>query len=155
MAWVIRMNLKDVKLTILQGILLTILVVFLFLGSFRSTLITITALPVSLFGAFFLMNTVGFTLNVMTFLALSLAVGLLIDDAIVVRENIWRHIENGEEPKKAAVEGPTLEVALAVVATSSVIIAVFMPIAFLKGMVGQFFRQFGLTVCFAMVISLF
>ena len=154
MAWVIRMNLKDVKLTILQGILLTILVVFLFLGSFRSTLITITALPVSLFGAFFLMNTVGFTLNVMTFLALSLAVGLLIDDAIVVRENIWRHIENGEEPKKAAVEA-TLEVALAVVATSSVIIAVFMPIAFLKGMVGQFFRQFGLTVCFAMIISLF
>lgn len=154
MAWVIRMNLKDVKFTILQGILLTILVVFLFLGSFRSTLITITALPVSLFGAFFLMNTVGFTLNVMTFLALSLAVGLLIDDAIVVRENIWRHIEEGEEPKKAAVEA-TLEVALAVVASSSVVIAVFMPIAFLKGMVGQFFRQFGLTVCFAMVISLF
>src|SRR5208337_4654909 len=81
-------------------------------------------------------------------------VGLLIDDAIVVRENIWRHIEEGAEPKKAAVEA-ALEVALAVVATSSVVIAVFMPIAFLKGMVGQFFRQFGLTVCFAMGISLF
>jgi HAE1 family hydrophobic/amphiphilic exporter-1 len=100
------------------------------------------------------MNAVGFTLNMMTLLALSLAVGLLIDDAIVVRENIWRHIEEGAEPKKAAVEA-TLEVALAVVATSSVVIAVFMPIAFLNGMVGQFFRQFGLTVCFAMAISLF
>ncbi len=154
MAWYIRMNLQDVKFTILQGILLTILVVFLFLGSFRSTLITITALPVSLFGAFFLMNGVGFTLNMMTFLALSLAVGLLIDDAIVVRENIWRHIEEGTEPKKAAVEA-ALEVALAVVATSSVVIAVFMPISFLSGLVGQFFRQFGLTVCFAMSISLF
>ena len=153
-AWYIRMNLDDVKLTILQGIILTILVVFLFLGSFRSTLITITSLPVSLFGAFFLMNGMGFTLNMMTLLALSLAVGLLIDDAIVVRENIWRHIEEGAEPKKAAVEA-ALEVALAVVATSSVVIAVFMPIAFLNGMVGQFFRQFGLTVCFAMAISLF
>jgi HAE1 family hydrophobic/amphiphilic exporter-1 len=105
-------------------------------------------------GAFFLMNSQGYTLNVMTLLALSLAVGLLIDDAIVVRENIWRHIEEGVEPKKAAVEG-ALEVALAVVATSSVIIAVFLPIAFLHGIVGQFFREFGLTVCFAMGISLF
>ena len=104
MAWYIRMNLEDVKFTIFQGVILTILVVFLFLGSFRSTLITITALPVSLFGAFFLMNAVGFTLNMMTLLALSLAVGFLIDDAIVVRENIWRHIEEGAEPKKAAVE---------------------------------------------------
>ena len=154
MAWYIRMNLADVKFTILQGVFLTILVVFLFLGSFRSTLITITALPVSLFGAFFLMNGVGFTLNMMTLLALSLAVGLLIDDAIVVRENIWRHIEKGVEPKKAAVEA-AMEVGLAVVATSSVVIAVFMPISFLSGLVGQFFRQFGLTVCFAMAISLF
>jgi len=150
----VRMNLTDVKITIVEGIILTILVVLLFLGSFRSTLITITSLPVSLLGAFFLMNSQGYTLNVMTLLALSLAVGLLIDDAIVVRENIWRHIEEGMEPKKAAVEG-ALEVALAVVATSSVIIAVFLPIAFLKGIVGQFFREFGMTVCFAMGISLF
>ncbi len=150
----VRMNLKDVQFTIMQGIILTILVVLLFLGSFRSTLITITSLPVSLLGAFFLMNTQGYTLNVMTLLALSLAVGLLIDDAIVVRENIWRHIEEGVDPKKAAVDG-AMEVALAVVATSSVIIAVFLPIAFLKGIVGQFFREFGMTVCFAMAISLF
>jgi HAE1 family hydrophobic/amphiphilic exporter-1 len=154
MARPVRMNLADVQFTIAEGICLTILVVLLFLGSFRSTLITITSLPVSLLGAFFLMNSQGYTLNVMTLLALSLAVGLLIDDAIVVRENIWRHIEEGVDPKKAAVDG-ALEVALAVVATSSVIIAVFLPIAFLKGIVGQFFREFGMTVCFAMAISLF
>ena len=150
----VRLNLSDVQTTILQGILLTILVVFLFLGSLRSTLITITALPVSLLGAFILMNAMGFTLNVMTLLALSLSVGLLIDDAIVVRENIWRHMEEGADPRKAAIEG-TLEVALAVFATSSVVIAVFLPIAFLHGTVGQFFKQFGLSVCFAMGISLF
>jgi len=151
---IVKMNLDDVQHTIAIGIFLTVLVVFFFLGSFRSTLITITALPVSLLGSFILMNWMGFTLNLMTLLALSLAVGLLIDDAIVVRENIWRHIEEGEDPKKAALNG-TLEVALAVVATSSVVISVFLPIAFLKGTVGQFFRQFGMTVCFAMAISLF
>ncbi len=151
---IVRMNLADVQHTIGIGISLTVLVVFLFLGSFRSTLITITALPVSLLGAFILMNWMGFTLNLMTLLALSLAVGLLIDDAIVVRENIWRHMEEGEEPLKAALSG-TMEVALAVVATSSVIISVFLPIAFLHGTVGQFFRQFGMTVCFAMAVSLF
>jgi HAE1 family hydrophobic/amphiphilic exporter-1 len=126
----------------------------LFLGSFRSTLITVTALPTSLLGSFVLMSWMGFTLNFMTILALSLAVGLLIDDAIVVRENIWRHMEEGEEPKQAALNG-TMEVALAVVATTGVILAVFLPIAFLKGTVGQFFKQFGMTVCFAMIISLF
>ncbi len=151
---IVRMNLDDVQHTIGLGILLTVLVVFFFLGSFRSTLITITSLPVSLLGAFILMNGMGFTLNLMTLLALSLAVGLLIDDAIVVRENIWRHMEEGEEPKVAALNG-TLEVAMAVFATTSVIISVFLPIAFLKGTVGQFFRQFGMTVCFAMAVSLF
>jgi hydrophobe/amphiphile efflux-1 (HAE1) family protein len=153
-AWIIRLNLHDVVHTIWLGILLTVLVVLLFLGSFRSTLVTVTALPVSLLGAFILMNAEGFTLNVMSLLALSLAVGLLVDDAIVVRENIWRHMEEGADPRKAAVEG-ALEVALAVVATTSVILAVFLPIAFLKGIVGQFFRQFGMTVCFAMAVSLF
>ena len=150
----VRMNLHDVRQTILLGILLTVLVVTAFLGSFRSTLITITSLPVSLLGAFILMQFMGFTINVMTLLALSLAVGLLIDDAIVVRENIWRHIEEGEDSKTAALHG-TMEVALAVVATTSVVIAVFLPIAFLKGTVGQFFKQFGFTVCFAMAVSLF
>ncbi|MGH7739526.1 MAG: efflux RND transporter permease subunit [bacterium] len=150
----VRLNLDDVKHTIALGISLTVLVVFVFLGNLRSTFITVTSLPVSLLGAFILMHIMGFTLNVMTLLALSLAVGLLIDDAIVVRENIWRHIEEGQDPKKAAVDG-ALEVMLAVIATSSVVISVFFPIAFLKGTVGQFFREFGLTVCFAMAISLF
>lgn len=150
----VRMSVKDVQITILEGIALTVLVVMLFLGSLRTTVITISSLPVSLAGAFLLMGAMGFTINVITLLALSLSVGLLVDDAIVVRENIWRHIENGEEPKKAALNG-TLEVAMAVVATTCVVLAVFGPIGFLEGMVGQFFRQLGFTVCFAMMVSLF
>jgi len=150
----IKMSLVDVKQTIALSILLTILVVYFFLGSFRSTIITITSLPVSLCGAFVLMHLMGFTLNVISLLALSLAVGLLVDDAIVVRENIWRHVEEGENPIIAAEKG-TLQVAMAVVATTSVVIAVFLPIGFLSGMVGQFFRQLGFTVCFAMAVSLF
>jgi len=111
-------------------------------------------LPNSLLGAFILLSAAGFSINIMTLLALSLAVGLLIDDAIVVRENIYRHIEMGEKPIDAAIKG-TNEVVLAVVATTLAVIAVFGPIAFLSGVVGQFFRQFGLTVCFALIISLF
>lgn len=147
-------NVIDVTESIALGIILTVLVVFLFLGNIRSTLITSIALPNSLLGTFILMLLAGFTINIMTLLAMSLAVGLLIDDAIVVRENIFRHIELGEKPMIAAAKG-TQEVLLAVVATTFVVIAVFGPIAFLKGIVGQFFREFGLTICFAMLISLF
>ncbi len=150
----IKLSLADVKETILLSLLLTVLVVYLFLGSARSTIITITSLPVSLAGAFVLMFLMGFTLNVISLLALSLAVGLLVDDAIVVRENIWRHVEEGEDPVVAAEKG-TLQVAMAVVATTSVVIAVFLPIGFLSGTVGQVFRQLGFTVCFAMAVSLF
>ena len=150
----IRANVLDVKESILIGVVLTVLVVFLFLGNIRSTIITGLALPNSLLGAFVLMAFAGFTVNVMTLLALSLAVGLLIDDAIVVRENIFRHAEEGATPVEAATKG-TAEVALAVVATSLTIVAVFGPIAFLNGVVGQFFKEFGLTICFAMLISLF
>ena len=150
----IRANLQDVKESIFLGIVLTIFVVYLFLGNFRSTVITGLALPNSLLGAFVLMALAGFTINVMTLLALSLAVGLLVDDAIVVRENIFRHIEMGENPKDAALNG-TKEVTMAVVATTLVVIAVFGPVGFLKGVVGQFFREFGITICFAMAISLF
>jgi hydrophobic/amphiphilic exporter-1 (mainly G- bacteria), HAE1 family len=150
----IEKNIDDVQETIFLGIGLTILVVFFFLGSGRSTIITGLALPNSLLGAFILMYAFGFTINVMTLLALSLAVGLLVDDAIVVRENIFRHIEMGEDPLKAASEG-TREVSLAVIATTMTVLAVFGPIAFLQGVVGQFFKQFGLTICFAMCISLF
>ena len=150
----IRLNIADVRESIIFGIILTIIVVFFFLGSASSTLITGMALPNSLLGAFVIMYAMGFTINIMTLLALSLAVGLLIDDAIVVRENIFRHIEMGEEPMTAALNG-TKEVSLAVIATTMVVIAVFGPIAFLEGIVGQFFKQFGLTVVFIMLISLF
>jgi len=150
----VRMSLKDVQQTIALAILFTTLVVYLFLGSIRSTIVTLTSLPVSLSGAFILMQVMGFTLNVITLLALSLAIGLLVDDAIVVRENIWRRVEGGEDPKDAALHG-TMQVALAVIATTSVVIAVFLPIGFLSGMIGQFFRQLGFTICFAMGVSLF
>jgi HAE1 family hydrophobic/amphiphilic exporter-1 len=150
----IRMNLVDVKQTIFQGIILAVIVVYLFLGNLRSTFITVIALPNSLIGAFIFMYLAGFSVNMLTLMSLSLAVGLLIDDAIVVRENIFRHIELGETPLVAAQKG-TDEVALAVVATTLTVIAVFLPVGFLKGMIGQFFKQFGLTVVFAMTISLF
>jgi HAE1 family hydrophobic/amphiphilic exporter-1 len=150
----IKANVDDVYETIIIGIILTIFVVFFFLGSARSTFITGLALPNSLLGSFILLAVAGFSINIMTLLALSLAVGLLIDDAIVVRENIFRHMEMGEKPIDAAIKG-TDEVLLAVVATTLAVIAVFGPIAFLSGVVGQFFRQFGLTVCFALIISLF
>jgi hydrophobe/amphiphile efflux-1 (HAE1) family protein len=150
----IRLNVLDVRESIFLGILLCVIVVFFFLGSARSTLITGLALPNSLLGGFIIMYVMGFSINIMTLIALSLAVGLLIDDAIVVRENIFRHLEMGKHPINAALEG-TKEVSLAVIATTMVVIAVFGPIAFVPGMVGQFFKQFGLTVVFTMLISLF
>jgi HAE1 family hydrophobic/amphiphilic exporter-1 len=150
----IRANVTDMKESILIGILLAVVVVFFFLQNARSTLITALALPNSLLGAFILMWASGYTINLMTLLALSLSVGLLIDDAIVVRENIFRHLEMGKSPKEAALQG-TQEVSLAVIATTLTVIAVFGPVAFLKGVVGQFFKQFGFVICFAMLISLF
>jgi hydrophobic/amphiphilic exporter-1 (mainly G- bacteria), HAE1 family len=149
----IRQNVNGVRDDILFGAFLAIIIVWLFLGNIRSTLITAIALPNSLLGAFFLVNLAGFSVNIMTLLALSLSVGLLIDDSIVVRENIFRHIELGMDPKSAASKG-TNEVALAVLSTTLSILAVFIPISFLKGVVGQFFREFGLTVAFALMISL-
>jgi hydrophobic/amphiphilic exporter-1 (mainly G- bacteria), HAE1 family len=150
----INANIMDVKESIYIGIALTILVVLFFLGNLRSTFITSLALPNSLLGAFILMSAFGFSINIMSLLALSLAVGLLIDDAIVVRENIFRHLEMGKSPRDAALEG-SKEVMLAVIATTMTVVAVFGPIGFLQGVVGQFFKQFGLTICFAMMISLF
>jgi len=150
----IHLNLEDVQESIVIGIILCIVVVFFFLGSVRSTFITGMALPNSLLGAFFLMYISGFSLNVMTLLALSLAVGLLIDDAIVVRENIFRYMEKGMSPKEAAEKG-TNEVAVAVIATTLVVISVFGPIAFMSGIIGQFFKEFGLTMVFAVIISTF
>ena len=147
-------SVSDVWETIVIGIILTIIVVYFFLGSFRSTLITGFAIPNSLLGAFVLMGIFGFSINILTLLALSLAVGLLVDDAIVVRENIFKHMERGKPAKEAAVDGAN-EVAMAVVAVTAAVLSMFGPVGFLKGTIGQFFREFGLTISFAMIISLF
>ncbi len=149
----IMRSINGVTQDILLGALLAVIIVWLFLGNFRSTIITAIALPNSILGAFFLVYLAGFTLNTMTLLSLQLAVGLLIDDSIVVRENIFRHIEMGEKPKIAAEKG-TNEVGMAVLSTTLSILAVFIPISFLSGVTGQFFREFGLTVAFALIVSL-
>ncbi len=150
----IQGNIDDVVETMVIGILLAVLVVYFFLGNVRSTIITGLAIPNSILGAFLLMYIMGFTVNILTLMALSLTVGLLVDDAIVVRENIFRKLESKMHAFKAAEFGTT-EVMLAVIATTLTIIAVFLPIGFLQGIVGRFFKQFGLTVVFAMLISLF
>ncbi len=150
----IRSNIADVQETMIIGIILAVIVVYFFLGNVRSTIITGIAIPNSILGAFVIMYFMGFTVNLMTLMALSLSVGLLVDDAIVVRENIFRKLESGMPAFKAAAVGTT-EVMLAVLATTLTIIAVFLPIGFLQGIVGRFFHQFGLAVVFAMCISLF
>jgi hydrophobic/amphiphilic exporter-1 (mainly G- bacteria), HAE1 family len=150
----IRHSVEDVKTTLWQGGLLTVLIVFLFLNSWRSTVITGLTLPVSVISAFLAVYAMGFTLNMMTLMALSLAIGILIDDAIVVRENIVRHLERGEDHFGAARHG-TNEIGFAVLATSLSILAVFIPVAFMGGIVGRMFYQFGITVAFAVAVSLF
>ncbi|GFO53099.1 RND transporter [Geomonas sp. Red276] len=149
-----RESLADVKETMLIGGLLTIVIVFCFINSWRSTVITGLTLPISVISSFIVMTAMGMTLNVMTLMALSLAIGLLIDDAIVVRENIVRHLEHGEDHITASRTG-TSEIGLAVFATSMSIVAVFVPVAFMRGIVGRFFFQFGMTVAFAVLVSLF
>ena len=153
-SYFIRESLADVQTTLILGGLLTVFIVFCFLNSWRSTVITGLTLPISVISAFIAMYFLGMTLNVMTLMALSLAIGLLIDDAIVVRENIVRHLERGQDHFTAARDG-TAEIGLAVMATSASIVAVFIPVAFMKGIVGRFFYQFGLTVAFAVLVSLF
>ncbi|PKN19315.1 MAG: AcrB/AcrD/AcrF family protein [Deltaproteobacteria bacterium HGW-Deltaproteobacteria-6] len=148
-----RESLKDVQQSLLIGAVLTILIVFCFINSWRSTVITGLTLPISVISSFIVMKFMGMSLNMMTMMALSLAIGLLIDDAIVVRENIVRHLENGEDHFTAARNG-TSEIGLAVFATSMSIVAVFVPVAFMKGIVGRFFFQFGITVAFAVLVSL-
>jgi len=150
----IRESVSDVQNTMIIGGLLTILIVFCFLNSWRSTVITGLTLPISVISSFIIMYFLGMTLNIMTLMALSLAIGLLIDDAIVVRENIVRHLEHGQDHFTAAREG-TAEIGLAVLATSMSIMAVFIPVAFMKGIIGRFFFQFGMTVAFAVLVSLF
>ncbi|HEY0684096.1 MAG TPA: efflux RND transporter permease subunit [Steroidobacter sp.] len=147
-------SLDRVKETILEGALLTILIVFLFLHSWRSTVITGLTLPISVIATFIALNAFGYTLNFMTLMALSLCIGLLIDDAIVVRENIVRHADMGKSHRTAALEG-TSEIGLAVMATTFAILAVFIPVAFMDGIIGKFFKPFGITVAVAVLVSLF
>jgi HAE1 family hydrophobic/amphiphilic exporter-1 len=149
-----RDSVSDVTNNLILGGLLAIIVVFLFLRSLRSTLISAIALPTSIISAFGLMYFAGFTLNMISMMALALAIGMLIDDAIVVIENIYRHAEEGEPPQEAANNG-TGEIALAVMAITFTIVAVFVPIAFMSGLAGRMFREFGLTVTFAVLVSLF
>jgi HAE1 family hydrophobic/amphiphilic exporter-1 len=150
----IRDSVEDVKMTLVLGGLLTVLIVFLFLNSWRSTAITGLALPVSVISTFIIMYALGFTLNILTLMGLSLAIGLLIDDAIVVRENIVRHMHAGADHFTAAREA-TAEIGLAVMATTFTIMAVFIPVAFMGGIMGRFFYQFGITVGFAVLVSLY
>ena len=147
----IRVAVENVRETLFEGALLTILIVFLFLNSWRSTVITGLTLPIALIGTFLFMNLFGFTINMITLMALSLCVGLLIDDAIVVRENIVRHVQMGKQPYQASLDG-TQEIGLAVLATTLSIVAVFMPIGFMGGIIGKFFHEFGLTIVAAVLI---
>ncbi|NCV59503.1 MAG: efflux RND transporter permease subunit, partial [Betaproteobacteria bacterium] len=150
----IRVSVDNVRRTLIEGALLTVLIVFLFLNSWRSTVITGLTLPIALIGTFLFMYMLGFTINMITMMAMSLCVGLLIDDAIVVRENIVRHVHMGKSHRQAAQDG-TEEIGLAVMATSFAICAVFVPVAFMGGIIGKFFYPFGITVAVAVLVSLF
>ena len=145
---------RDVVVSLLIGALLAAVVVFLFFRDVMNTLVTVIGLPVIVLSTFIAMSAAGFTLNMISLLALSISIGMLIDDAIVVRENIFRHMENGEEPRVAASRG-TAEIALAVLATTLTIVSVFAPIAFTPGIAGRFLKEFGLTVVIAVLFSLF
>jgi HAE1 family hydrophobic/amphiphilic exporter-1 len=145
----------DVLKSLIEGAILAGLVVLLSFGDLRNTLITIAGLPVCIIGTYAVMSALGFTINVITLLALSLSIGLLIDDAIVVRENIFRHMEKlGQHPMQAASEG-TAEVGLAVLATTLTLVSVFLPVGFATGIAGKFLKQFGITIAAAVLISLF
>lgn len=150
----IQRNIDDVKHEIIFGGLMAVFVVFLFMLDWRSTLITSLSLPTSVLTTFLFMWYMGFTFNMMSLLALSLSIGLLIDDAVVVRENIFRHMELGKDAKTASHEG-TAEIGLAVLATTLTIVAVFVPVAFMGGIVGKMFKEFGLTIAAAVLVSMF
>ena len=145
---------SNVEEALLLGAALTVLVVFLFLNSWRSTVITGVALPISVLASFIAVWALGFKLETMSLLGLSLAIGILIDDAIVVRENIVRHVEMGKDHFRAAHDG-TDEIGLAVAATTFSILAVFVPIGFMPGIGGQWFKPFALTIACSVAVSLF
>ncbi len=148
----IRESMKEVVLALAISMLLVLLVIYLFLGNLRATLIPAFTIPVSIIAAFMVMSWFGFSINVLTLLGLVLAIGLVVDDSIIVLENIYRRMEEGEPPLVAAVDG-SREIGFAVIATTLVLIAVFVPISFLQGNVGKLFREFGITVAAAVAFS--
>ncbi|MEJ1176008.1 efflux RND transporter permease subunit [Agrobacterium sp. CMT1] len=150
----IRESVTQVQTTLIEGAALAIAIVFLFLNSWRSTVITGLTLPVAIIGTLSVIDFLGFTLNTLSLLALTLSIGILVDDAIVVRENITRHLHMGKSHIRAALDG-TNEIGLAVIATTATIVTVFLPVAFMGGIVGRFFYEFGVTVSAAVLISLF
>lgn len=149
----IKRSIDEVQKHLVIGSLFAVLAVFIFLWNFRTTLISAVALPISIIATFALIRAFGFTFNNMTMLALTLSVGLLIDDAIIVIENIYRHVEEGMAPREASTFA-TSEIGLAVMATTFAIVAIFLPVAFMKGIIGRFFLQFALTVVFSVLVSL-
>jgi len=149
----INRSIKEVQNHLIIGGILAVVAVFLFLRNFRTTLISAVALPISVIATFTLIKAFDFTFNNMTMLALSLSVGILIDDAIIVIENIYRHIEDGMEPREAA-SFATSEIGMAVMATTLAIVAIFLPVAFMKGIIGRFFMSFAFTVVFSVMVSL-
>ncbi|WP_133273726.1 efflux RND transporter permease subunit [Hymenobacter radiodurans] len=150
----IRQSITEVEHTIIEAFVLVVIIIFLFLRDWRSTLIPVVAIPVSLIGIFFVMYLLDFSINVLTLLAIVLAIGLVVDDAIVVLENIYSRIEDGEDPKTAAIKGSE-EILVAVISTTIVLAAVFLPVVFLTGITGRLFREFGIVVAGSVLISAF
>lgn len=150
----IRNSIAEVEETIIISFLLVIVIIFLFLRDWRTTLIPILAIPISLIGAFFIMYAANFTINVLTLLGIVLAIGLVVDDAIVVLENIYKKIENGMEPHEAGMKGSS-EIFFAIISTTAALAVVFLPIMFLQGITGRLFREFGVVIAGAVIISAF
>ena len=150
----IRNSINEVKDTIVEAFILVVLIIFLFLRNWRTTLIPVLAIPISLVGAFFVMYLAGFTINILTLLAIVLAIGLVVDDAIVVMENIYTKIEQGMSPLEAGFKGSN-EIFFAVIATTIALVAVFFPIVFLQGTTGRLFREFSIVITGAVIISSF
>lgn len=150
----IRSSINEVKDTIIEAFVLVVLIIFLFLRNWRTTLIPVLAIPISLIGAFFVMYLAGFSVNILTLLAIVLAIGLVVDDAIVVMENIYTKIEQGMSPLEAAFKGSN-EIFFAVIATTVALVAVFFPIVFLQGTTGRLFREFSIVITGAVIISSF
>jgi multidrug efflux pump len=150
----IRDSIHEVNETIFIAFALVVMIIFVFLRDWRTTIIPVATIPISLIGTFFVMYVLGFTINVLTLLGIVLAIGLVVDDAIVVLENIYTKIEEGEEPKEAARKG-SIEIYFAVISTTIAVVAVFLPVIFLQGLTGRLFREFGIVVASSVLISAF